>query len=164
MIGAGAAGIACMNMIKNYGADPAKCIMLDTRGVIYKGRKEGMNKYKERHACQTHHRTLEEAIKGADVFIGVSSADLLTNNMLLSMNRDPVIFAMANPNPEITPARALEVRSDAIVATGRSDFPNQINNVMCFPFLFRGALDVLATEINEPMEIACATALADLAR
>lgn len=164
MIGAGAAGIACMNMVKNYGADPAKCIMLDTRGVIYKGRKEGMNKYKERHACDTPHRTLEQAIKGADIFIGVSARDVVTNEMLLSMNHDPVIFAMANPHPEITPDRAMEVRSDAIVATGRSDFPNQINNVMCFPFLFRGALDVRASEINEEMKVACADALAALAR
>jgi len=164
MVGAGAAGIACMEMVKNYGADPKKCIMLDTRGVIYKGRTEGMNKYKERHACDTPHRNLEEAIKGADVFIGVSSRDLVTNEMLLSMNHDPVIFAMANPHPEITPDRALSVRSDSIVATGRSDYPNQINNVMCFPFLFRGALDVRATEINEPMKIAVAYALADLAR
>jgi len=164
MVGAGAAGIACMAMVKKYGADPSKCIMIDTRGVIYKGRKEGMNKYKERHACETELRTLEEAIKGADIFIGVSSADLLTNDMVKSMNEKPVIFAMANPSPEITPDRAFSVRSDAIVATGRSDFPNQINNVMCFPFLFRGALDVRASEINEEMKMAVAVALADLAR
>lgn len=164
MVGAGAAGIACMNMVKNYGADPAKCFMLDTKGVIYKGRTAGMNKYKERHATDTHLRTLEESIKGADIFIGVSSRDLITNEMLLSMNDTPVIFAMANPHPEISPERANEVRSDAIVATGRSDFPNQINNVMCFPFLFRGALDVRASEINEAMKIACADAIAELAR
>lgn len=164
MVGAGAAGIACMEMVKNYGADPNKCFMLDTRGVIYKGRTAGMNEYKERHAIETEARTLEDAIKGADIFIGVSSPELLTNEMLLSMNEKPVIFAMANPNPEITPGRAHSVRDDCFVATGRSDYPNQINNVMCFPFLFRGALDVRATEINEAMKIACADALAKLAK
>jgi len=162
MVGAGAAGIACMNMVKVYGADPKKCFMIDTRGVIYKGRKEGMNEYKERHAVETEARTLEDAIKGADVFIGVSSKDLLTNEMLEAMNPQPVIFAMANPNPEVSPDRAKQVRPDSIVATGRSDFANQINNVMCFPFLFRGALDVRASEINEEMKMAAAIALAEL--
>merc|ERR1711953_1293083 len=130
MVGAGAAGIACMNMVKVYGADPKKCFMIDTRGVIYKGRKEGMNEYKERHAVETEDRTLEDAIKGADVFIGVSSKDLLTNEMLEAMNPQPVIFAMANPNPEVSPDRAKQVRPDSIVATGRSDFANQINEEM----------------------------------
>jgi len=162
MVGAGAAGIACMNMVKVYGADPKKCFMIDTRGVIYKGRKEGMNEYKERHAVETEDRTLEDAIKGADVFIGVSSKDLLTNEMLQAMNPQPVIFAMANPNPEVSPDRAKQVRPDSIVATGRSDFANQINNVMCFPFLFRGALDVRASEINEEMKMAAAIGLAEL--
>lgn len=162
MVGAGAAGIACMNMVKVYGADPKKCIMIDTRGVIYKGRKEGMNPYKERHAVETEDRSLDEAIVGADVFIGVSSKDLLTNDMLKAMNPQPVIFAMANPNPEVSPDRAKQVRPDSIVATGRSDFANQINNVMCFPFLFRGALDVRASEINEEMKMAAAVALAEL--
>jgi len=162
MVGAGAAGIACMNMVKVYGADPKKCFMIDTRGVIYKGRKEGMNEYKERHAVETEDRTLDDAIKGADVFIGVSSKDLLTNEMLEAMNPQPVIFAMANPNPEVSPDRAKQVRPDSIVATGRSDFANQINNVMCFPFLFRGALDVRASEINEEMKMAAAIALAEL--
>jgi len=162
MVGAGAAGIACMNMVKVYGASPENCIMIDTRGVIYKGRKEGMNPYKERHATDTKLRTLEEAIVGADIFIGVSSKDLLTNEMLKSMAPNPVIFAMANPHPEVLPPRAHEVRPDCIVATGRSDYANQINNVMCFPFLFRGALDVRATEINEEMKMAAAVALAKL--
>jgi len=162
MVGAGAAGIACMNMVKVYGATPANCLMIDTRGVIYKGRKEGMNPYKERHAAETELRTLEEAIVGADVFIGVSSKDLLTNEMLKAMAPNPVIFAMANPHPEVSPPRAKEVRPDSIIATGRSDFANQINNVMCFPFLFRGALDVRASEINEEMKMAAAVALAEL--
>merc|ERR1712062_122041 len=162
MVGAGAAGIACMEMVKVYGADPNKCFMIDTRGVIYKGRKEGMNEYKERHAVDTSDRTLEDAIKGADVFIGVSQKDLLKDDMLKSMAKDPVIFAMANPNPEVSPDRAAKVRPDSIVATGRSDYPNQINNVMCFPFLFRGALDVRASEINEEMKMAAAVALAEL--
>lgn len=122
--GAGAAGIACLNLIKAYGADPNKCIMVDTKGVIYKGRKEGMNKYKEEHAVESTKRTLTEAVEGADVFIGVSVKGALTKEMVKLMNKDPIIFAMANPDPEITPEDAREARDDAIVATGRSDYPN----------------------------------------
>jgi malate dehydrogenase (oxaloacetate-decarboxylating)(NADP+) len=146
--GAGAAGIACLSLIKVYGADPNKCYMADTKGVIYKGRTEGMNKYKEEHAIETTKRTLTEAITGADVFIGVSVKGALTKDMVKLMNKDPIIFAMANPDPEITPEDAREARDDAIIATGRSDYPNQINNVLCFPYIFRGALDVRATQIN----------------
>lgn len=162
--GAGAAGIACLNLIKAYGARKENCFMVDTKGIIYQGRKEGMNKWKEEHAVKTDKRTLEEALDGADVFIGVSVKDALTKDMLLKMNHDPIIFAMANPDPEILPEVAKEARADAIVATGRSDYPNQVNNVLCFPFLFRGALDVRAKEINYQMKMAAARALADLAR
>jgi malate dehydrogenase (oxaloacetate-decarboxylating)(NADP+) len=162
--GAGAAGIACLNLIKAYGARKENCYMVDTKGVIYQGRKEGMNKWKEEQAVETDKRTLEEALDGADVFIGVSVKDALTKDMLLKMNHDPIIFAMANPDPEILPEVAKEARADAIVATGRSDYPNQVNNVLCFPFLFRGALDVRAKEINYQMKMAAARALADLAR
>jgi malate dehydrogenase (oxaloacetate-decarboxylating)(NADP+) len=162
--GAGAAGIACLNLIKAYGARKENCYMVDTKGVIYQGRKEGMNKWKEEQAVETDKRTLEEALDGADVFIGVSVKDALTKDMLLKMNHDPIIFAMANPDPEILPEVAKEARADAIVATGRSDYPNQVNNVLCFPYLFRGALDVRAKEINYQMKMAAARALADLAR
>jgi malate dehydrogenase (oxaloacetate-decarboxylating)(NADP+) len=162
--GAGAAGIACLNLIKSYGASPDKCYMVDTKGVIYKGRKEGMNKYKEEHAVETEKRTLAEALEGADVFIGVSVKDALSKDMVKTMNHDPIIFAMANPDPEILPEDAREARSDAIIATGRSDYPNQINNVLCFPYIFRGTLDVRATEINSEMKMAAAEALAKLAR
>ena len=119
--------------------------MCDSKGVIYKGRKEGMNQWKEKHANDTEKRTLEEAVSGADVFIGVSVADSMTKEMVQSMARDPIIFAMANPDPEITPHEAKAAREDVIIATGRSDYPNQVNNVMCFPFLFRGALDTRAS-------------------
>jgi malate dehydrogenase (oxaloacetate-decarboxylating)(NADP+) len=143
--GAGAAGIACLNLIKAYGARKENCFMVDTKGIIYQGRKEGMNKWKEEQAVETEKRTLTEALDGADVFIGVSVKGALTKEMLQKMNHDPIIFAMANPDPEILPEEAREVRPDAIVATGRSDYPNQVNNVLCFPFLFRGALDVRAS-------------------
>ena len=143
--GAGAAGIACLKLIINYGAKPENCIMVDTKGVIYKGRKEGMSKWKEELAVDTTKRTLAEAVSGSDVFIGVSVKGALSADMLKKMNKDPIIFAMANPDPEILPEEARAIRPDAIVATGRSDYPNQINNVLCFPYIFRGALDVRAT-------------------
>ena len=162
--GAGAAGIACIELIKVMGARHENCIACDTKGVIYQGRTEGMNQWKSAHAVVTDKRTLEEAMEGADVFIGVSAKGAVTPEMLTSMAPKPVIFAMANPDPEITPEEARAVRSDAIVATGRSDYPNQINNVLCFPYLFRGALDIHARAINDEMKIACAKALSDLAR
>ncbi|WP_425097776.1 NADP-dependent malic enzyme [Tropicibacter sp. S64] len=162
--GAGAAGIACLELVKSMGAKQDNCIMCDTKGVIYQGRTEGMNQWKSAHAAVTDARTLEEAIKGADVFLGVSAKGAVTQEMVASMADNPVIFAMANPDPEITPEEAHEVRPDAIVATGRSDYPNQVNNVLGFPYLFRGALDVHARAINDEMKIACAQALAELAR
>ena len=162
--GAGAAGIACLELLKSMGADPAKCIMCDTKGVVYRGRTEGMNQWKSAHAVETDLRTLAEAMVGADVFLGVSAKGAVTPEMVAAMADHPVIFAMANPDPEITPEEAQAVRSDAIVATGRSDYPNQVNNVLGFPYLFRGALDVHARAINDEMKIACAEALAELAR
>ena len=162
--GAGAAGIACIELIKFMGARHENCIVCDTKGVIFQGRTEGMNQWKSAHAAKTKSRTLAEALDGADVFIGVSVKGAVTQEMLKTMAKDPVIFAMANPDPEITPEEAHEVRVDAIVATGRSDYPNQVNNVLGFPYLFRGALDIHARAINEEMKIACATALAELAR
>jgi len=162
--GAGAAGIACLELLKAMGAKHNNCIMCDTKGVIYQGRTEGMNQWKSAHAAQTELRTLEEAMKNADVFLGVSVKGAVTPAMVASMADNPVIFAMANPDPEITPEEAHEVRPDAIVATGRSDYPNQVNNVLGFPYLFRGALDIHARAINDEMKIACAHALADLAR
>ena len=162
--GAGAAGIACIELLKSMGARPQNCIVCDTKGVLYQGRTEGMNQWKSAHAVKTDLRTLEEAMKGADVFLGVSAKGAVTQAMVKSMAPDPVIFAMANPDPEITPDEAHEVRPDAIVATGRSDYPNQVNNVLGFPYLFRGALDIHARAINDEMKIACAHALAALAR
>ncbi|MFW2542847.1 NADP-dependent malic enzyme [Primorskyibacter sp. 2E107] len=162
--GAGAAGIACLELIKRMGAQHDNCIMCDTKGVIYQGRTEGMNQWKSAHAAQTEARSLEDAMKGADVFLGVSAKGAVTQDMVASMADNPVIFAMANPDPEITPEEAHDVRPDAIVATGRSDYPNQVNNVLGFPYLFRGALDVHARAINDEMKIACAQALAELAR
>ena len=162
--GAGAAGIACIELLKFMGARHENCIVCDTKGVIFQGRTEGMNQWKSAHAAKTKARTLAEALDGADVFIGVSVKEAVTQEMLKTMAKDPVIFAMANPDPEITPEEAHEVRIDAIVATGRSDYPNQVNNVLGFPYLFRGALDIHARAINEEMKIACATALAELAR
>ncbi|WP_073144948.1 NADP-dependent malic enzyme [Litoreibacter ascidiaceicola] len=162
--GAGAAGIACIELIKAMGAKHDNCIACDTKGVIYQGRTEGMNQWKSAHAAKTTDRTLEEAMTGADVFLGVSAKGAVTQGMVKSMADNPVIFAMANPDPEITPEDAHEVRPDAIVATGRSDYPNQVNNVLCFPYLFRGALDIRARTINDAMKIACAEALAKLAR
>ncbi|MBO6883591.1 MAG: NADP-dependent malic enzyme [Marivita sp.] len=162
--GAGAAGIACIELLKRMGARHGNCIVADTKGVIYQGRTEGMNQWKSAHAVKTDARTLEEAMVGADVFLGVSVKGAVTQDMVRSMADNPVIFAMANPDPEITPEEAHEVRMDAIVATGRSDYPNQVNNVLGFPYLFRGALDIHARAINDEMKIACAQALADLAR
>ena len=162
--GAGAAGIACIELLKSMGARHENCIVCDTKGVIYQGRTEGMNQWKSAHAVSTQLRTLEEAMNGADVFLGVSVKGAVTQDMVASMADNPVIFAMANPDPEITPEEAHEVRVDAIVATGRSDYPNQVNNVLGFPYLFRGALDIHARAINDEMKIACARALAELAR
>ncbi|WP_412564870.1 NADP-dependent malic enzyme [Thalassobius sp. MITS945101] len=162
--GAGAAGIACIELLKSMGARHENCIVCDTKGVIYQGRTEGMNQWKSAHAVSTKLRTLEEAMEGADVFLGVSVKGAVTQEMVQAMNDNPVIFAMANPDPEITPEEAHAVRPDAIVATGRSDYPNQVNNVLGFPYLFRGALDIHARAINDEMKIACAEALAELAR
>ena len=162
--GAGAAGIACIELLKSMGAKHNNCIVCDTKGVIYQGRTEGMNQWKSAHAISTELRSLDDAMVGADVFLGVSVKGAVTPAMVESMAPDPVIFAMANPDPEITPEEAHAVRPDAIVATGRSDYPNQVNNVLGFPYLFRGALDIHARAINDEMKIACARALADLAR
>ena len=162
--GAGAAGIACIELLKTMGARHENCIVCDTKGVLYQGRTEGMNQWKSAHAVKTDLRSLEDAMRGADVFLGVSAKGAVTREMVASMAPNPVIFAMANPDPEITPEEAHEVRPDAIVATGRSDYPNQVNNVLGFPYLFRGALDIHARAINDEMKIACAHALADLAR
>lgn len=162
--GAGAAGIACIELLKRMGARHENCIVCDTKGVIYQGRTDGMNQWKSAHAVTTEARTLEEVMVGADVFLGVSVKGAVTPDMVASMGDNPVIFAMANPDPEITPEEAHEVRQDAIVATGRSDYPNQVNNVLGFPYLFRGALDIHARAINDEMKIACAEALAQLAR
>ncbi|MEP0408276.1 MAG: NADP-dependent malic enzyme, partial [Roseibium sp.] len=162
--GAGAAGIACIELIKAMGVPHENVILCDTKGVIYKGRAEGMNQWKSAHAVESEARSLYDALKGADVFLGVSVKGALTHDMLRAMAPNPIIFAMANPDPEITPEEAAEVRDDAIVATGRSDYPNQVNNVLGFPYIFRGALDVQATTINDEMKVACAHALAELAR
>ncbi|MFT5272093.1 MAG: malate dehydrogenase (oxaloacetate-decarboxylating)(NADP+) [Yoonia sp.] len=162
--GAGAAGIACLELLKAMGAKHDNCIMCDTKGVIYQGRTEGMNQWKSAHAANTVHRDLAQAMAGCDVFLGVSAKGAVTQDMVVSMAPNAVIFAMANPDPEITPEEVHEVREDVIVATGRSDYPNQVNNVLGFPYLFRGALDIHARAINDEMKIACARALADLAR
>ena len=162
--GAGAAGIACLELLKSMGAKHNNCIMCDTKGVIYQGRTEGMNQWKSAHAANTETRTLGEAMSGCDVFLGVSAKGAVTQDMVASMAPNAVIFAMANPDPEITPEEVHEIREDVIVATGRSDYPNQVNNVLGFPYLFRGALDIHARAINDEMKIACAHALAQLAR
>jgi malate dehydrogenase (oxaloacetate-decarboxylating)(NADP+) len=164
LCGVGAAGIASLELMKAMGVRSENCIAVDTKGVIYKGRTEGMNQYKSAHAVDTDARTLADAMKGADVFIGLSAKGMLTPEMVASMAPKPIIFAMANPDPEITPEEALAVRPDVIMATGRSDYPNQINNVLGFPYIFRGALDVRARQVNHEMKIACANALAQLAR
>jgi len=162
--GAGAAAIACTSLIKSMGVSPANVIMCDRKGVIYQGRQEGMDQWKSAHAAITETRTLEEALVGADIFLGLSAAGALRPDMIEKMAPRPIIFAMANPDPEITPPEAKAVRPDCIIATGRSDYPNQVNNVLGFPFIFRGALDVRATTINEEMKIAAAYAIAELAR
>jgi len=162
--GAGASAIACTKIFVSLGVNKENIIMCDTSGVIYKNRPTGMNKYKEEFANNTTKRTLAEALEGADVFVGLSAAGAVTGEMLKTMAKDPIIFAMANPDPEITPHAAREARPDAIIATGRSDYPNQVNNVLGFPSIFRGALDTRSTQINEDMKLAACHALAQLAR
>jgi malate dehydrogenase (oxaloacetate-decarboxylating)(NADP+) len=162
--GAGAAGIACIELMKAMGFTPDNIILCDTKGVVFQGRTEGMNQWKSAHAVKTEARSLAEALDGADVFLGLSAKGALTTAMVQSMAKNPIIFAMANPDPEITPEEVAEIRTDAIMATGRSDYPNQVNNVLGFPYIFRGALDVRATTINDDMKIAAARALAELAR
>jgi malate dehydrogenase (oxaloacetate-decarboxylating)(NADP+) len=162
--GAGSAGIACLELLKSMGLPAGNAILCDSKGVIYRGRTNGMNQWKSAHAVETKARTLSEACEGADVFLGLSVKGAMTQDMVKRMAKAPIIFAMANPDPEITPEEAKAVRPDAIVATGRSDYPNQVNNVLGFPYIFRGALDVRATTINEAMKIAAAEAIAELAR
>ncbi|HTE36283.1 MAG TPA: NADP-dependent malic enzyme, partial [Reyranella sp.] len=162
--GAGAASIACIELVKAMGMPHENAILCDTKGVLWQGRTEGMNQWKSAHAVRTKARTLEEAMKGADVFFGLSVKGAVTKEMVQSMAAKPIIFAMANPDPEITPEDVKAARGDAIIATGRSDYANQINNVLGFPYIFRGALDVRATTINEEMKVAAAEALAKLAR
>jgi len=162
--GAGSAGIACAELIKAMGARPDSIILCDTRGVIYQGREDGMNQWKSAHAAKTKLRSLAEAMEGADLFLGLSAAGAVDKDMVRAMADKPIIFAMANPDPEIWPEEIREVRDDAIIATGRSDYPNQVNNVLGFPYIFRGALDVRASTINMEMKIAAAEALAALAR
>ena len=161
--GAGAAAIACTELVKAMGVRGDNVIMCDRKGVIYKGRTD-LDQWKSAHAVETDRRTLAEALKGADVFLGLSAANVVSKDMVKSMAKEPIIFAMANPDPEISPPEAKAARPDAIIATGRSDFPNQVNNVLGFPFIFRGALDVRATAINDAMKIAAAEAIAELAR
>jgi malate dehydrogenase (oxaloacetate-decarboxylating)(NADP+) len=162
--GAGAAAIACVELFKSMGLPHENVILCDTKGVIYQGRTNSMNQWKSAHAVRTEARTLAEALEGADVFVGLSAKGAVTQDMVRSMGPKPLIFALANPDPEITPEDVRAVRSDAIVATGRSDYPNQINNVLGFPYIFRGALDVRASTINDAMKIAAARAIAALAR
>ncbi len=162
--GAGAAGIACAELVKAMGMSPENVILCDTKGVVYQGRTDGMNQWKSAHAVKTDARSLADAVKGSDVFFGLSVKGALTPDMLRSMSANPIIFAMANPDPEITPEEAAAARGDAIMATGRSDYPNQVNNVLGFPYIFRGALDVRARTINDEMKIAAAEAIAKLAR
>lgn len=164
MLGAGAAAIACAELIKAMGLPHDNLLMLDLTGVIYQGRQEHMNQWKSAHAVATEKRTLADALDGADVFVGLASANSLSPELLKTMAPNPIVFAMANPDPEISPPIAKAARPDAIIATGRSDYPNQVNNVLGFPFIFRGALDVRATTINDAMKIAAARALAELAR
>ncbi len=161
--GAGAASIACINLMVSMGLKKENVYVCDSRGLIYRGRAEGMNPYKEEYAQETDKRKLAECLDGADIFLGLSGPGTVTPDMLTGMNEKPLILAMANPVPEITPERAKAARPDCIIATGRSDYPNQVNNVLCFPFIFRGALDCGATTINEEMKIACVKAIAELA-
>ena len=162
--GAGSAGIACVELIKAMGFTPSNVILCDTKGVVYQGREEGMNQWKSAHAVVTDARSLADAMDGADVVLGLSARGAFTNAMIASMAKNPIIFAMANPDPEITPEEVAEIRTDAIMATGRSDYPNQVNNVLGFPYIFRGALDVRAVTINDAMKLAAVQALAALAR
>jgi malate dehydrogenase (oxaloacetate-decarboxylating)(NADP+) len=162
--GAGAASVACVELLKAMGVPHDNVIMCDTKGVIYQGRTSGMNQWKSAHAVITDRRSLAEALDGADAFFGLSVKGAVTQEMIKAMAPQPIIFAMANPDPEITPEDVKAVRPDALVATGRSDYPNQVNNVLGFPYIFRGALDTRASTINEPMKIAAAEALAALAR
>lgn len=162
--GAGAAGLSVLGLVKRLGVKDENATVVDSRGVIYQGRKEYMDQWKAPHAIKTDKRTLAEAIEGADVFFGLSVAGIVSKEMIATMAPNPIIFAMANPDPEILPEDIKEVRDDAIIATGRSDYPNQVNNVLGFPYIFRGALDVRARNVNEEMKLACAQALADLAR
>jgi malate dehydrogenase (oxaloacetate-decarboxylating)(NADP+) len=162
--GAGAAGIACLDLVKAIGFAPENVLLCDTKGVIYQGRSEGMNQWKSAHAAKTKARSLADAMVGADIFFGLSAKGALTQEMVKTMGPDPIIFAMANPDPEITPEDAHAIRDDVIIATGRSDYPNQVNNVLGFPYIFRGALDVRATSINMEMKIAATMAIAELAR
>ena len=161
--GAGASAMACTNLFKNSGVPQKNIIMVDRTGVIYRGR-DGLNQWKSSHAVETKYRTLDEAIKGADVFLGLSAKGALSKEMVKKMAKNPIIFACANPDPEILPEEIMEVRDDAIIATGRSDYPNQVNNLIGFPYIFRGALDVRAKTINEEMKVAAAHAIAELAR
>ena len=162
--GAGAAGIACIELVKAMGFTPGNVTLCDTKGVVYQGRTEGMNQWKSAHAVKTEARSLADAMDGADVVFGLSARGAFSTAMIQSMAKNPIIFAMANPDPEITPEEVAEIRTDAIMATGRSDYPNQVNNVLGFPYIFRGALDVRATTINDAMKVAAAEALAALAR
>jgi malate dehydrogenase (oxaloacetate-decarboxylating)(NADP+) len=162
--GAGASAIACTNLFKNSGVPNENVTMLDRKGVVYRGRTEGMDQWKSAHAIETKNRTLEEAINGADVFLGLSAKGALKKEWVKTMAKNPIIFACANPDPEITPEEIMEVRDDAIIATGRSDYANQVNNLIGFPYIFRGALDVRASTINEEMKVAAANAIAKLAR
>ncbi len=161
--GAGAAGLSTLSLVKALGVRAENTIILDSKGVVYHGRAH-VDQWKAVHATETSLRTLAEAMVGADVFLGLSQKDVLTADMVKSMAPNPIIFAMANPDPEITPEQVAAVRNDAIVATGRSDYPNQINNVLGFPYIFRGALDVRARRVNHEMKLAAARALAQLAR
>jgi malate dehydrogenase (oxaloacetate-decarboxylating)(NADP+) len=162
--GAGAAGLSCAGLIRHLGVPAENILMCDSTGVVYEGRTERMDQFKSAFAVKTTKRTLTEAMEGADIFLGLSVKGAVTQDMVKAMAPNPIIFAMANPDPEITPEEIKAVRDDAIIATGRSDYPNQVNNVLGFPYIFRGALDVRARTINEEMKVAAAYALAELAR
>jgi len=162
--GGGASAIACTELFKSYGVPHENVIMIDSKGVIYEGRSNKINQWKLKHALDTKLRTLKDAIKGADVFLGLSTKGALKKELIKTMAKNPIIFACANPDPEITPEEINKVRKDAIIATGRSDYPNQVNNLLGFPYIFRGALDVRSKVINEEMKTAAALAIAKLAR
>jgi len=162
--GAGAAAIACADLLKIYGAKSNNVIICDTKGVIYSGREIGMNPWKSKHSTSTHCRSLIDAMAESDIFIGLSQAKAINKSMILSMRKNPIIFALANPEPEINPDEVKNIRDDAIIATGRSDYPNQINNVICFPYIFKGALSCKAKSIDKGMQIAAAQSIAEIAR